>query len=150
SGPNPDRALPLLPKAEADAHGLHGDWTAYPQLYWWESPDGSRVLHWRNYHYGDGLRYGFDSGADEMARRLSDWLLVNPVLQAPDYPYDVALLYGAQWDNAPINEAMIANQEEFGRRYTFPRIVPGLAEDFFRELERRYSAQIPVRRGDTG
>ena len=36
----------------------------YPQLYWWESPDGSRVLHWRNHHYGDGLRYGFNVGAE--------------------------------------------------------------------------------------
>jgi hypothetical protein len=150
SGPNPERALPLLPKSEADAHGLRGDWTAYPQLHWWEGPDGSRVLHWRNYHYGDGLRFGFDVGPEEMARRISEWLLVNPMLQSPAYPYDLALLYGAQWDNAPINEALIANQEEFGRRYMWPRIVPGLAEDFFREIERRYGSQIPVRRGETG
>jgi hypothetical protein len=150
SGPNPDRALPLLPRAEAVAHGLTGDWTAYPQVYWWEGPDGSRVLHWRSHHYGDGLRFGFDRGADEMAHRLSDWLLGNPVFQSPTWPYDIALLYGAQWDNAPVDETLIANAEEFARRYTFPRLVPSRAEDFFRELERRYGPQIPVRRGDTG
>ncbi|MGE5759557.1 MAG: hypothetical protein ACM37V_04255, partial [Gemmatimonadota bacterium] len=88
SGPNPERALPLLPRAEAEPHGLVGEWTAYPQLYWWEGPDGSRVLHWRNYHYGDALRFGFDRGADEMGRRLSDWLLDNPAFQSPDWPYD--------------------------------------------------------------
>jgi alpha-mannosidase len=150
SGPNPDRALPLLPKSEADAHGLRGEWTAYPQLYWWEGPDGSRVLHWRSYHYGDALRFGFDLGADEMARRLSDWLLGNAAFRSPDWPYDLALLYGAQWDNAVMDEALVANMEEFNRRYAFPRIVPGRAEDFFRELERRYAARIPVRRGDSG
>src|SRR5262249_16889019 len=30
------------------------------------------------------------------------------------------------------------------------RIVTGRAEDFFREVERKYTLQIPVRRGDTG
>ena len=151
TGPNPERALPLLFRAQADEYHLAGtDWTPYPQLYWWEGPDGSRVLHWRNHHYGDGLRFGFDVGADEMGRRLSNWLLDNPVFQSPDWPYDVALLYGAQWDNAPADERLIANLDAFGRRYMFPRIVPGRAEDFFRDVERRWGPKIPVRRGDTG
>ena len=150
SGPNPDRALPLLPEPEGVANGLSGPWTAYPQLYWWESADGSRVLHWRNHHYGDGLRFGFNLGAAEMGRRLSEWLLTNPVFLSPEWPYDVALLYGAQWDNAPVDERMIANMEDFNRRYAYPRIVPGRAEDFFRDVESRFGTRIPVRRGDTG
>src|SRR3989442_6073143 len=85
-----------------------------------------------------------------MARRLSDWLLTNPVFLSPAYPYDLALLYGAQWDNAPMDERLVANLEDFSRRFAFPRIVPGRAEDFFRDLERRYGPQLPVRRGDTG
>src|SRR6266852_4735042 len=63
SGPNPERAVPLLPATGGKANGLTGPWTAYPQLYWWEGPDGSRVLHWRAYHYGDALRFGFDVSA---------------------------------------------------------------------------------------
>jgi len=151
SGANPERALPLLPASQAQEHHLAGGpWTTYPQLFWWEAPDGSRVLHWRNYHYGDGLRFGFDQSADEMARRLSEWLLTNPVFLSPDWPYDVALLYGAQWDNARMDERLVANGEEFNRRYAFPRLVSARAEDFFGELERRWGARIPVRRGDTG
>src|SRR2546427_735991 len=151
SGANPERALPLLPAPQAqEPHLAGGPWTTYPQLFWWEAPDGSRVLHWRNYHYGDGLRFGFDQSADEMARRLSEWLLTNPVFLSPDWPYDVALLYGAQWDNARMDERLVANGEEFNRRYAFPRLVSARAEDFFGELERRWGARIPVRRGDTG
>ncbi|HEV8266198.1 MAG TPA: hypothetical protein VGQ06_14720 [Gemmatimonadales bacterium] len=154
SGANPERALPLLPPAQAAALGLGGiasDWTSYPQLYYWEGPDGSRVLHWRAYHYGDATRYGFDAGPDEMARRLSDWLLSHPVFLSTEWPYDLALLYGADWqDNAPMKEQIVGNVEEFNRRYTFPRVVPGRPEDFFRDLERRYGPRIPVRRGDTG
>jgi len=143
SGANPERALPLLPVPDGS--------TTYPQVYYWEGPDGSRVLHWRAHHYGDATRYGFEAGAAEMGRRLSDWLLGHPVFLARDWPYDMALLYGADWqDNAPMKEQLVANVEDFNRRYAFPRIVPGRAEDFFRELERRYGPRIPVRRGDTG
>jgi alpha-mannosidase len=151
TGPNPERAVPLLSAAEAAAAGLTGDWPAYPQVYWWEGPDGSRVLHWRAHHYGDGTRFGFDVGPEEMGRRLSDWLLTNPVFLSPHYPFDVALLYGASAiDNAVMDEQLVQHMEEFNRRFAFPRIVPSRAEDFFRELERRYGGKLPVRRGDTG
>src|SRR5436309_4090977 len=145
SGPNPERAVPLLPPSG----GSEG--TAYPQLHYWEGPDGSRVLHWRAHHYGDGTRFGFDIGPDEMGHRLSDWFLNQPAFLAQNWPYDTALLYGADWhDNALMKEAMVANVQEFGRRFTWPRIIPGRAEDFFRDVERRYGTKIPVRRGDTG
>src|SRR6266480_403579 len=145
SGPNPERAAPLLPSTPG------GEGTPYPQLYYWEAPDGSRVLHWRAHHYGDGTRFGFDVGPDEMGHRLSDWLLNQPAFLAQNWPYDTALLYGADWqDNAPMKEAIVANVQEFARRFTWPRIVTGRAEDYFRDVERRYGTKIPVRRGDTG
>jgi alpha-mannosidase len=145
SGTNPERAVPLLPAAAG------GEGTVYPQLYYWEGPDGSRVLHWRAYQPGDGARFGFDAGPDIMAHRLSDWLLNQPALLAQNWPYDVALLYGADWQaNALMKEAMVANLQEYGRRYLFPRIIAGRGEDFFREMERRFGPRIPVRRGDTG
>ncbi len=147
SGANPERAVPLLPSTPAG----EGGGTGYPQLYYWEGPDGGRVLHWRGHHYGDGSRFGFDAGPEEMAHRLSEWLLNQPALLAQNWPYDTALLYGADWqDNAPMKEAMVANLQEFARRYLFPRVIPGRAEDFFRDVERRFGPRIPVRRGDTG
>jgi alpha-mannosidase len=150
SGVNPERAVPLLSAADGAAAGLAGEWTVYPQLYWWEGPDGSRVLHWRSYGYADAARLGFDAGAEDMGRRLSDWLLTHPVFLSPDYPYDVVLLHGAAGDNGLMDERLVANAEDFNRRYAFPRLIPGRAEDFFREVEQRWGAKLPVRRGDTG
>src|SRR3989449_4450027 len=85
-----------------------------------------------------------------MGRRLSDWLLTHPVLLSPDYPYDVALLHGAVGDKGLMDEPLVANLEEFNGRSASPRLVPGRAEDFFREVERRWGATLPVRRGDSG
>ena len=151
SGVNPERAAPLLSPADAARAQLGGgEWTTYPQLYWWEGPDGSRVLHWRADQYADGPRFGFDVGPAEMGRRLSDWLLTHPVFLSPGYPYDVALLCGATGDNGLLDEQVVANVEEFSRRFAYPRLVAARPEDFFREVERRWGAKLPVRRGDTG
>src|SRR6266487_5257837 len=154
SGVNPERAAPLLSPAEAAraqlAGGGRGEWTTYPQLYWWEGPDGSRVLHWRADQYVDGLRFGFDVDPAEMGRRLSDWLLTHPVLLSPGYPYDVALLSGAAGDNGLLDERLVANVEEFSRRFAYPRLIAARPEDFFRDVERRWGTKLPVRRGDTG
>jgi hypothetical protein len=86
-----------------------------------------------------------------MGRRISQWLLDHPVFTGADYPYDMALLLGAGTSpNADWDETVAANLAEFGSRYAFPRIIPGRAEDFFRDLERRYGPKFPVRQGDTG
>ncbi len=151
SGVNPERAAPLLSPADAARAQLGGsEWTTYPQLYWWEGPDGSRVLHWRADQYADGPRFGFDVGPAEMGRRLSDWLLTHPVFLSPGYPYDVALLSGATGDNGLLDERVVANVEEFSRRFAYPRLVAARPEDFFREVERRWGTKLPIRRGDTG
>ena len=151
TGVGTERAAPLVPPAEARAAGLPGAGTLYPQLYYWEGPDGGRVLHWRGAGWGDAERLGFSAGPDEMAQRVSSWLLDHPVLASVDYPYDAALLLGTSTaPNAPWDEAVAASVAEFARRYAFPRIVAGRAEDFFRDVERRYVGKIPTRRGDTG
>src|SRR3989449_11213417 len=60
TGPNGERAVPLLSAAEGAAAGLAGDWPAYPQVDWWEGPGGGRVLHWRAHRYGDATRCGVE------------------------------------------------------------------------------------------
>src|SRR6185312_4004661 len=88
--------------------------------------------------------------AAQLGRRLSDWLLTHPVFLSPGYPYDVALLSGATGDNGLLDERVVANVEEFSRRFAYPRLVAARPEEFFREVERRWGTKLPVRRGDTG
>src|SRR5438270_89266 len=85
-----------------------------------------------------------------MARHLADWLLSDPVLGVPSYPYDVAVLWGAASANGLVDERVVANVEEFNRHYAYPRLLAARPEDFFRAVERRFGPKLPVRRGDTG
>src|SRR3989440_6903293 len=79
SGVNPERAAPLLSPADAARAQLGGsEWTTYPQLYWWEGPDGSRVLHWRAGQYPDRPRLGFRGGPAREGRRPSAQPLTPP------------------------------------------------------------------------
>lgn len=150
SGVNAERAAPLLAPATGAAIQPGAAWTTYPQLYWWEGPDGSRVLHWRSDRYADGPRLGFDVGAAEMARRISEWLLTDPVLMSPAYPYDIALVWGATSENGLVDERMMDNVAAFNRAYAYPRLLAARPEDFFRAVEQRFGRVLPVRRGETG
>src|SRR3989475_8471198 len=62
TGPNAERAVPLLSAAEGAAAGLAGDWPAYPQGYWWGGPGGGRGLRWRARPSGEAPRFGVDVG----------------------------------------------------------------------------------------
>src|SRR2546422_6241398 len=93
SAANPERAAPLLSPADAVRAQLGGgEWTTYPQLYWWEGPDGSRVLHWRADQYGDGPRFGVDGGPARTGRRRSGGLRAPPGVPTPGPPHDVLVL----------------------------------------------------------
>src|SRR5260221_416038 len=55
SAVNPERAAPLLSPADAVRAQLGGgEWTTYPQLYWWEGPDGGPVVPWPGRPYTPG------------------------------------------------------------------------------------------------
>src|SRR5438270_928795 len=108
------------------------------------------LLDHETFARADGPRLGFDIGAAEMARHLADWLLSDPVLGVPSYPYDVAVLWGAASANGLVDERVVANVEEFNRHYAYPRLLAARPEDFFRAVERRFGPKLPVRRGDTG
>src|SRR5207248_9159815 len=68
----------------------------------------------------------------------------------PGDPYDGALLSGAAGDTGLLDERVVANVEEFSRRFAYPRLIAARPEDFFRDVERRWGTKLPVRRGDTG
>ena len=148
---NPERALPLMPKPEADAHRLVGDWTAYPQLYWWEGPDGgSRAplaqLSLRRWAAVRVRPRGRRDGPTAVG------LALDPSgVQSPDWPYDPALLYGGAMGQCPGRRDPDRERGGFQPALRVSADRPGSRRGFLSDVERRYGASIPVapwRHGD--
>ena len=103
-----------------------------PLIFWWESPDGSRVL--------TQLTPGYGWGWDEA--------LLMRLEKDPNYPYDAHLALYVTGDNqGPENLVEVAQRaEKLGKLYAFPKIQIGQVENFTDWMESHYRDRIPVLR----
>lgn len=115
--------------------------------FFWEGPDGRRVMVWYTRSYEQARRL---FGIPGSLRRAQQSLPVFLSKFRPDYPYDAALVYGLDGDNAAIGDGDTAFFKEWNSRYAYPEILPARFEDFFRYIETQGTGQIPVYRGDGG
>lgn len=115
--------------------------------FWWEGPDGARVLTWfaPGYAYAQtlGLASGIERARSEVGRFLSGF-------DRPDYPYDAALGFGGFSDNQPLSPTLAQTVEEWNSRYAFPRIVLCRGPEFFEHIEHKFARSLPVLRGCGG
>jgi hypothetical protein len=116
--------------------------------FWWEGPDGQRVLAWYSYHYHQlkavfGLPPALETGGDGLARFLQ-------LYEQADYVPDAVLLFGTEVDNVPADYQDAEFVERWNAQYAYPQIMPARFGDFFRYVEGKYSARLPVVRGDGG
>ena len=124
-----------------------GHWNARSP-FWWEGPDGQRVLAWFSYHYHQ-LKTTFGIPPSLEAGKSSLPIFLQPYERA-DYAPDAVLLYGTQEENLSLDfqDANLAAQ--WNARYAYPQIIPCRFAEYFRYVEERYGAQLPVARGDGG
>jgi hypothetical protein len=103
-----------------------------PLVFWWESPDGSRVL--------TQLTPGYGWGWDEA--------LLMRLEKDPNYPYDAHLALYVTGDNqGPENLVEVAQRaESLGKLYAFPKIQIGQVEQFADWMEAHHRERIPVLR----
>jgi alpha-mannosidase len=124
-----------------DRVGTIHQWDDKP--FYWKSAGGEeRVLCWvvDNYHHHGGLEREVLGQIDR--------------LQAGGYGYDTSFMFwvGA-WpngtvDNAPPDEQLVEKVAAWNAKYAAPRVVIGLAGEFFREFERKHGASLREFRGD--
>lgn len=108
--------------------------------FWWRGPDGqSRLLCWcpsRGYALGHIIGPG-----EALARFIPDYLTE---LETNGYPYDLTYLrWSVQGDNGPPDDQLADVVRAWNMRYAWPRLVIATTAEPFRELERRYGAQLP-------
>lgn len=126
---------------------VNGHWNVRSP-FWWEGPDGQRVLAWFSSHYHQfkalfGLPPAIESGLGGTARFLKAY-------EQAGYKPDAVLLYGTEVENLPTEYDDAAFVERWNSTYAWPRLISCQFADFFRYIERNYSAGLPVVRGTGG
>ena len=118
--------------------------------FWWEGPDGKRVLVWYARHYHQiGSEFGFPPKVATGFEGLQTFL---DVYERDDYAASSVLLHGSQWENTSLHAPQADIVRDWNATFAFPRLeFAGFGEALAKiEAEAEAKGKIPVVRGDGG
>ncbi|MHC4441993.1 MAG: polysaccharide lyase family protein [Planctomycetota bacterium] len=116
--------------------------------FWWEGPDGQRILAWFSPGYAKAYEIGLKDGPDRMRAMIEAYM--GRWNQRDDYPYDAILLHGAYGDNVRIGGDIARSLTEYSKRYEYPKVIMCANNDFAEYIEKNFADKIPVVRGCGG
>jgi len=120
------------------------EFTVFPyKLFWWQAPDGSRLLTYFPHDYAGGI------DAEPLGTDLSIWM---PSIYGPkltDSP-EMMHLYGVGDHGGGPTRVMLDHAEQLRAPDTvFPKLQFSFASDFFRDMEKKLpSMQVPTWDGE--
>lgn len=116
--------------------------------FYWEGPDGRRVMAWFARSYAQIERIaGSHASVDRMSRSIPQFLARY---RRGNYPVDAVYVYGLGGDNADIGDGSIGAIEAWNRAYAYPKIVAATDADYYAYLSKNFNGKLPVFRGDGG
>jgi len=116
--------------------------------FWWEGPDGGRVLMWVSRHYIQvaalfGLPPQISAGRDSLPIFLQAY-------GRPDYKSDAVIVYGTQVENTDLFPQQAALARDWNQAYAFPKLqFSGFAEAM-QYIGGQFGDSVPVIRADGG
>ena len=126
---------------------LLGRWNEKSPFYW-EGPDGGRVLMWYSRAYLQGHTL---FGSPWRMESVRDALPV--FLQAytrPDYTASTAIIFGTQLENTPLAPEQSEIVGTFNREYAWPKLQFATVHSAMAQIEKEWKGDFPVYRGDFG
>jgi len=126
---------------------LQGRWHEKSPFYW-EGPDGGRVLMWYSRAY---MQLGTLFALPPRVTAVHDSLPV--FLQAysrPDYKADSVIVFGSQLENTPLTRDQAELAREWHKNYAWPRLEFSTFGEAMATIEKQFEGQIPIVRGDFG
>ncbi len=126
---------------------LLGRWNEKSPFYW-EGPDGGRVLMWYSRAY---LQAHTLFGGPWRMESIRDSLPV--FLQAytrPDYTASTAIIFGTQLENTPLAREQSEIVASFSHEYAWPKFEFSTVHSAMQRIEREWEGDFPVVRGDFG
>jgi len=126
---------------------LLGRWNEKSPFYW-EGPDGGRVLMWYSRAY---LQAHTLFGGPWRIESIRDSLPV--FLQAykrPDYAASTVIIFGTQLENTPLAQEQSEIVSSFSNEYAWPKLEFSTVQSAMRQIEHEWKGDFPVFRGDFG
>jgi len=116
--------------------------------FWWEGPDGGRILMWYSRHYLQvttlfGMPPQIAGGHDSLPLFLQ-------MYSHPEYKSDAALIYGTQVENTDLFPQQASFAEEWNRIYAYPHLSYSGFSEALGYIAGQFGDAIPVVRGDGG
>jgi alpha-mannosidase len=126
---------------------LLGRWNERSPFYW-EGPDGGRVLMWYSRAY---LQAHTLFGGPWRMESIRDSLPV--FLQAytrSDYTSSTVIVFGTQLENTPLAKEQSEIVSSFSHQYAWPKFEFSTVHSAMQKIEREWKGDFPVVRGDFG
>ncbi len=126
---------------------LWGRWNT-KSPFWWEGPDGSKVLMSYSRQYFQ-LSFICQLPAQMAACRQS----LPTFLQAydrPSYKPDAALIFGTQVENTAYVPGTHAFIKKWNATYAYPKMIESTFPDYFRYIDQHFGNELPTVFGDGG
>jgi hypothetical protein len=116
--------------------------------FWWEGPDGSRVLMWYARHYHQiGSEFGLPPAVATGYEALPSFL---HVYERPDYTSSAVMLHGSQWENTSLYEQQAGLVKQWAGVFAYPELKFSGFGEALESIAGSAKDKIPVIRGDGG
>ena len=120
------------------------EFTTFPYKYfWWQSPDGSRLLTYFPHDYADGI------DAEPLGQEIAIWMPSIYGPKIPDKP-EMMHLYGVGDHGGGPTRVMLDHADQLRAPNTvFPKLQFSFASDFFSDMEKKLpNMQVPTWDGE--
>jgi len=116
--------------------------------FWWQGPDGSKVLTWLASGYGQANELlGLEEGCKHLEHTLPDFL---SRYENSSYPFDAVLVYGAHYENKVMDPSFSEVIEEWNSKHEYPKLLLSTPDEFFEYIEQNFKDKLPTYVGDEG
>lgn len=116
--------------------------------FWWQGPDGQKVLLWYSRHYMQmqfmfGLPPSLSTGHDTLPLFLQ-------MYQHPSYRADAAILFGTQVENTDLFPQQATLAQQWNSVYAYPHIQYSGFHAALQNIAKQFDNDIPTISGDGG
>jgi alpha-mannosidase len=116
--------------------------------FWWEGPDGKKVLFWYSRHYMQvQTLFGLPPQMEAVRESLPIYL---QAYSRTSYKPDAALIFGTQVENTDLFPSTATFVTDWNKQYSFPKLAYKTFPDFFQYLVEHNGNDLPTFKGDGG